>query len=291
MCVRIYVFITVFFLFWKSLFAQEDPFCGSFKSQIQSTYLTASREATSLAVLCDCDCTTEENELVIIDWSGEDNRARVVCSINSLWFYEISDIYTNGYKELIVFNKTTAEEHGAYTSDTLIYKNGSYVPKNVASIKDAVFNAQRIIKPYMWSAIKENGGKSGAKAISLEPLFLAHDSSIVLYKAKKFTEAASLLDKSLASKKDLRTREVADIVNDCGYFFQMAGKYEKAVAILTKLLNDVPARTPAYLNLADAYQGLGKMAEAQENYRKYIELMKQEGKEKKIPKRVFDAVQ
>ena len=78
--------------------------------------------------------------------------------------------------------------------------------------------------------------------------------------------------------------------NDVAFFLLKNGKANLSKLILEQVLNAVPTRTPAYLNLADAYKDLGNMVEAIKNYQLYIELMKSEGKSAKIPKRVLDAV-
>lgn len=87
--------------------------------------------------------------------------------------------------------------------------------------------------------------------------------------------------------------------NDIAYYLQQANANDEAIFLLEKILVKFPKRTVAYLNLADAYnekylvQNLNNNAKyfkekAKTNYEKYIELMKQDGKENKIPKRVLE---
>ncbi|MDD2896586.1 MAG: tetratricopeptide repeat protein [Aliarcobacter sp.] len=76
--------------------------------------------------------------------------------------------------------------------------------------------------------------------------------------------------------------------NDIAYYLQQANANDEAIFLLEKILEKFPNRTVAYLNLADAYDGLGNKEKAKENYEKYINLMKEDNKEVKIPKRVLE---
>ncbi|WP_198306422.1 tetratricopeptide repeat protein [Arcobacter vandammei] len=79
--------------------------------------------------------------------------------------------------------------------------------------------------------------------------------------------------------------------------------YKEVIPLLEEIIKQEPNRTIAYLNLADAYLEMSKENEknenykvaveyyknlSKENYEKYIELMKQDNKEEKIPKRVLE---
>lgn len=76
--------------------------------------------------------------------------------------------------------------------------------------------------------------------------------------------------------------------NDIAYYLQQANANEEAIFLLEKIIEKFPNRTVAYLNLADAYAGIDNKEKAKENYEKYINLMKQDNKEAKIPKRVLE---
>jgi hypothetical protein len=76
--------------------------------------------------------------------------------------------------------------------------------------------------------------------------------------------------------------------NDIAYYLQQANANEEAIFLLEKIIEKFPNRTVAYLNLADAYNGINNKEKAKENYEKYINLMKQDNKEAKIPKRVLE---
>ncbi len=81
-----------------------------------------------------------------------------------------------------------------------------------------------------------------------------------------------------------------DIVgyNNSAYYLEQKGFYFSAVYLLRKILEVAPNRTVAYINLGDAYWGLKEIENAKEAYKKYIKLMKANGKENKIPKRIME---
>jgi tetratricopeptide (TPR) repeat protein len=76
--------------------------------------------------------------------------------------------------------------------------------------------------------------------------------------------------------------------NDIAYYLQQANANEEAIFLLEKIIEKFPNRTVAYLNLADAYNGINNKEKAKVNYEKYISLMKQDNRELKIPKRVLE---
>lgn len=75
--------------------------------------------------------------------------------------------------------------------------------------------------------------------------------------------------------------------NDIGYYLEQSGLYEEAIYILEKIIEAYPERTVAYINLGDAYWGMGNYIKAKESYKVYIKQMKNKGKENIIPKRVL----
>jgi len=79
-------------------------------------------------------------------------------------------------------------------------------------------------------------------------------------------------------------------INDIGYFLLEAGNFIQAKFILQNIICQFPNRIVAYINLGDAYYGLGEKDFAKQAYQKYIDLMKDSGKETKIPQRVFERV-
>lgn len=78
--------------------------------------------------------------------------------------------------------------------------------------------------------------------------------------------------------------------NDIAYFLGNGNSFEQSILILKEIINEFPNRTVAYINLGDAYWGLEEKENASQAYKKYIELMKVNCKENKIPQRVFDRI-
>ncbi len=78
--------------------------------------------------------------------------------------------------------------------------------------------------------------------------------------------------------------------NDIGFFLLESGNCQQSIYILENVVYKFPQRTVAYLNLGDAYYCNNNSGEAIEMYQKYIELMKANGKESRIPKRIWDRI-
>ena len=81
------------------------------------------------------------------------------------------------------------------------------------------------------------------------------------------------------------------LMNDKAYYLEQMGVYKESIYILKKVISKDPDRVVAYLNIADAYWGNNEKEEAKESYKKYIDLMKNQGKNmNKIPQRVYDRI-
>jgi hypothetical protein len=80
--------------------------------------------------------------------------------------------------------------------------------------------------------------------------------------------------------------------NDLAYYIGLCNDGKTSSVFLLKcIINKYPTRTVAYLNLGDAQWGLEDKQNAKKSYKKYIELMKTQGKDlNKIPKRVYDRI-
>ncbi|MHA7057234.1 tetratricopeptide repeat protein [Aquimarina sp. M1] len=76
--------------------------------------------------------------------------------------------------------------------------------------------------------------------------------------------------------------------NNLAYYLEQSKAYEEAVFLLEKITKEAPNRTVAYINLGDAYWGLEEEEKAKKAYQTYIEQMKANGKESKIPKTVLE---
>jgi hypothetical protein len=117
-----------------------------------------------------------------------------------------------------------------------------------------------------------------------------YKNSLSLFKSGKKSEAAQTLFKAVGPKPWIIDTGTVGMFNDLGFFLEEAGQFQDAIDVLTEVIAKFPDRTPAFLNIADAYAGLKNNDKAKENYKKYIELMTTAGKQGKIPKRVNDEV-
>lgn len=80
-----------------------------------------------------------------------------------------------------------------------------------------------------------------------------------------------------------------ETLNNKGYFLYKLKFYNASLIYLNKTIQLFPNRKVAYLNIADCYWELNEKEKAIENYKKYIQLMKEQKKDlKKIPKYVFE---
>ncbi len=116
---------------------------------------------------------------------------------------------------------------------------------------------------------------------------LSYKFALNAFKGKSFIDAASISSIALVFP-NLLSNSTINIFNDMGFFKEQGKDYRSAILILKLIVERYPSRTVAYLNLADAYWGIDDKASAKESYQTYANLMKKEGKEKKIPSRVYE---
>jgi tetratricopeptide (TPR) repeat protein len=90
------------------------------------------------------------------------------------------------------------------------------------------------------------------------------------------------------SLKNVSIRNAITKYNDIAYYLEQSGLYKEAIYLLEKVIENFPDRTVAYINLGDAYWGLGKKEHAKKAYLVYVEQMTSKNKKEKIPKRVVE---
>jgi hypothetical protein len=129
------------------------------------------------------------------------------------------------------------------------------------------------------------GPANAAADTGLPKLQAAHKAATALFKSGKPGPAADTLGKALPSTVPLTTSTIP-IANDLGFFLVEAKRFAEGAKILEKVLAADSNRTVAYLNLGDAYGGMGKAVEAKANYRSYSDRMTKDGKAAKIPARI-----
>lgn len=100
----------------------------------------------------------------------------------------------------------------------------------------------------------------------------------------KFSKISSIKTLYIATSEDVEK------YNNMAYFIQQSGANKESACLLEKIIEKFPDRTVAYLNLGDAYWGLGDKEKAIIAYHVYIDQMKQKGWEMRIPKVVLDRI-
>jgi len=105
----------------------------------------------------------------------------------------------------------------------------------------------------------------------------------------KFNYYEWVADKSWLDYVIISSQNVLKL-NDFAYKIQNTNN-SLAIELLQKILDKYPDRVVAYLNIADSYWLDGDKAKAQENYIKYVALMKSQNKGiRKIPSRVWERI-
>jgi len=125
----------------------------------------------------------------------------------------------------------------------------------------------------------------------IERITAAQSEALVLFKNKKKEMAANValgIFKANFFNIILIPVEIIDKYNDLGYFLEEGGKYKEAAIMLEQVVKTVPDRSVAYLNLADAYWGLKDTSKACSNYKKYVDIVLKDIKNKKIPSRISE---
>lgn len=125
-------------------------------------------------------------------------------------------------------------------------------------------------------------------------LIKLHESMLALYKRKQLGQ---INVKDICKQPELAeltynvpvTKETVEFYNNIGFFLEdMQGGDRCAIYILRHVLQAIPGRTPAYLNIADAYYDLDFTEQARQAYSDYVERMNAQGKRDRIPSRVWD---
>lgn len=225
------------------------------------------------------------------------------------------------------FRNTYIQKRFRWNGKKLIFLNESYRDYSEEVIKESLRHA---LEGNLIAAKNSLGGVlypqqylGNASKLVVEALKKGADKALILHRQKKDRQSIKILEtifdytyalykesKSLGHsnypdleeldipEKWIMTWKTLDIdmeafirpLNDYGFYLFTIGNNEKAVSVLNHVLKEDPNRTPGYLNLADAYWMLGHEENARQNYRIYIDKMKQAGNEKAIPSRILSRV-
>lgn len=151
----------------------------------------------------------------------------------------------------------------------------------------------------------------------------AHAKSMKYYKNKDIESAIKVFRPYFEQYEFMGTftfqymakpKSIQGIINDYGYFLEQGGYYEDAIQVLTEVSSIAPKRVVTYLNLADAKYKLAQQDLTKRSayvtyskryydyrdidinslkksykalYQRYFDLMKEKGKESRVPARVL----
>ena len=111
------------------------------------------------------------------------------------------------------------------------------------------------------------------------------------FNKKKFDDIKLFTNEFVIDELGIEENLSINEFNNVAFFSYKSKAYDESIYILNKIIKKYPARTVAYLNLADCYWELKDKDKAKENYKKYIQLMTEQKKDlKKIPKYVYERI-
>ncbi|GEM_PF-4095885 len=220
---------------------------------------------------------------------GNDKSAKVNLFVICAWRdYHRTETVTIGYDyKIYVYKNKISKGEGGYTfaerNDSLekIFGEGFDGTRDNEDVTFAFKTRKSILD------------KLGAKSIgSSHPT----NSDVACYQIILASFKSKSLDVScavkLANSGELKSENITpknvSQYNDIGYFLAEGGKFQESAKVLKEVINAVPDRTVAYLNLGDAYWGHADTTLAVMAYLKYSDLMRKDGKSEKAPKRVLD---
>ncbi len=107
-----------------------------------------------------------------------------------------------------------------------------------------------------------------------------------LYKKQEFKKLQGLMNGIDLTQIKVNKSNISKY-NDIAYYLQKASINKEAIVLLKKVISSDYHRAVAHYNLADAYRALGEKEKALKEYHTYVEQMRKQGKEKRIPNKVL----
>ncbi|MEM0942115.1 MAG: tetratricopeptide repeat protein [Bacteroidota bacterium] len=171
---------------------------------------------------------------------------------------------------------------------------------NMVLIRDLIFNdIQRIInnktelnhkRINRYFSIYKDNFDSGSYQVLFKYLFDTYDKyskkeSVLINTSNiNYSQIKTINFLFLQDQKD------AEYYNNFAYYLEQSGAYQEAIFLLEEVIEKFPSRTVAYINLGDAYWGLGEQEKARTAYRIYTYQMQEKGKAGRIPDVVLERV-
>ena len=270
-------FLIVLALSQASSASIQDVFCTGENPTMAVEWVASPKSTEAVAISCSCNCTGPENTVAIVELSS--TQPKVLLWAEELRSFQISSAASDRWPSVKFYadKDDSRTGKGALVDSVSVSGNGDYAPKG----KIAFQTSGTIDKSYL-AVVSENQEK--LRILADAQLKIGYDLGLGFFKKKQLDKAIDQL-KLTSSKLPLRASSAA-LFNDLGYFLEQANRAAEAIAVLEKVVAFDTTRTPAYLNLADAYQKSGDKAKAKQNYQKYVDQMEKNGKAAKVPARV-----
>jgi tetratricopeptide (TPR) repeat protein len=209
---------------------------------------------------------------------------------------QFKDLNFDGIKEIIldVSSHDVKKEYAIYSLQC----------KNIIEFNPAIINNFKINEKEK-ELIEYTRNKDGFKPIT--NTYCLNNSNYYLCKKdeyiekklsriSRFDKSQNLIqvnyffsDKFFNQDATISTKNITDY-NNIAYYLEQASAYKEAIYLLEKIIEKFPHRTVAYINLGDAYWGDNNKEKAKKAYQTYIQQMKEQGKERRIPKKILERV-
>lgn len=243
-------------------------------------WVSSPTNSDAVVISCSCNCTGPENTVAIVQLS-KTSPPKVLLWAEDLRSFRLYSKSPSAWPSIKLFadKDDTRAGKGAVVDSLFCSDIGAYYPKGNIPFKTNEF----IDKSYL-AVLSESQGR--IQEIADKQLKIGYDLGLGFYKKKQLSQAIEQLQFT-ASTLPVRSSTVP-LFNDLGFFLEQANRAMEAIPVLEKVVAFDATRTPAYLNLADAYAKAGDKSKAKSNYQKYVELMEKSGKGAKVPARVRD---
>ena len=237
---------------------------GNFKLSLKSINFTEDGGR----ILKSIEAITDNNNVLKINTyypNGETNEASYYISYETDWYLSRVVYITSNWKENSLKNQICAISKKSLLRNLNNERNGDSVKQPPKSE----------IKKY-------------CKDTLVLPKSIDDFQSVIKIEKRENLEDLTLYNQ-LLERYPISGQNVA-AYNNSAYYLEMKGLFTQSIYLLEKIIENFPDRTVAYINLGDAYWGLGKKEHAKNAYLVYVEQMTSKNKKEKIPKRVLERV-
>jgi hypothetical protein len=201
--------------------------------------------------------------------------------------------YNNGIENIDVYNIFECEKNNLFLKNILKRYDSRYkTTYSIAKISNLNIDEFKIEIDSFNNKYNEkqisyiSGYQEGKEVQDIDYYKLIKET----FNNKKYDEIKMYTNEFVIQELGIENLNINDF-NNIAYYAYKSKAYEESIYILTKIIQKFPRRVVAYLNIADCYWEIKEKEKAIINYKKYIQLMKEQKKDlKKIPKYVYDRI-